>query len=91
MTLRIVAEHADVWHSFGDVATMKHKSAVLDEWCEKVGRDPAEIQRSTTVARLDGSLNDPDEFLEIGLTDFRGTYEEYLAQRDGGAPRKRGR
>jgi ATPase subunit of ABC transporter with duplicated ATPase domains len=24
-----------------------------------------------------------------GLTDFRGTYEEYLAQRDGGAPRKR--
>ena len=70
VTLRIVAEHADVWHSFGDVATMKHKSAVLDEWCEKVGRDPAEIQRSTTVARLDGSLNDPDEFLEIGITDF---------------------
>ena len=28
-------------------------------------------------------------FDERGLTDFRGTYEEYLAQRDGGAPRKR--
>ncbi len=28
-------------------------------------------------------------FDERGLTDFRGSYEEYLAQRDGGAPRKR--
>jgi ATPase subunit of ABC transporter with duplicated ATPase domains len=28
-------------------------------------------------------------FDERGLTDFRGTYEEYLAQRDGGTPRKR--
>ena len=31
VTLRIVAEHADEWHSFGDPATMKHKSDVLDE------------------------------------------------------------
>ena len=70
VTLRIVAEHADIWHAFGDVATMKHKSDVLDDWCAQVGRDPAEIQRSTTIARLDGTLRDPGEFLEIGFTDF---------------------
>jgi ATPase subunit of ABC transporter with duplicated ATPase domains len=28
-------------------------------------------------------------FDERGLTDFRGTYEEYVAQRDGGGPRKK--
>ena len=28
-------------------------------------------------------------FDERGLIDFRGTYDEYLAQRDGGSPRKR--
>ena len=49
VTLRIVAEHADEWHSFGDPATMEHKSDVLDDWCAKVGRDPKEIVRSTTI------------------------------------------
>lgn len=48
-TLRITAEHADIWHGFGDAATVKHKHAVLDSWCEKVGRDPDEIERSAGV------------------------------------------
>jgi probable F420-dependent oxidoreductase len=70
VTLRIVAEHADIWHAFGDPATMKRKSDILDEWCAKVGRDPAEIQRSTTVARLTGALTSADDYLELGFTDF---------------------
>jgi probable F420-dependent oxidoreductase len=70
VTLRIVAEHADIWHAFGDPATMRRKSKILDEWCEKVGRDPSEIQRSTTIARLTGETRDPHDYLEIGLTDF---------------------
>jgi probable F420-dependent oxidoreductase len=70
VTLRIVAEHADVWHAFGDVATLTHKSQVLDDWCARVGRDPAEIQRSTTIARLTGETRAPEEFLEAGFTDF---------------------
>ena len=40
VTLRIVAEHADMWHAFGDPATLKRKSDILDDWCAKVGRDP---------------------------------------------------
>ena len=48
-TLRVVAEHADVWHSFGDVATLRRKSAILDEHCATVGRAPAEIERSVSV------------------------------------------
>lgn len=47
--LRLVAEHAAIWHAFGDVDTIAHKGAVLDEWCGKVGRDPAELIRSTTL------------------------------------------
>jgi probable F420-dependent oxidoreductase len=50
VTLRIVAEHADVWHTFGDLETLRHKSQVLDDWCAKVGRDPAAIERSVTVS-----------------------------------------
>jgi probable F420-dependent oxidoreductase len=70
VTLRIVAEHADIWHGFGDAATLKRKSDILDDWCAQVGRDPAEIQRSTTVARLTGERQDPSPLLELGFTDF---------------------
>jgi probable F420-dependent oxidoreductase len=70
VTLRIVAEHADIWHGFGDPATLKRKSDILDDWCAQVGRDPAEIQRSTTVARLTGERQDANRLLEFGFTDF---------------------
>jgi probable F420-dependent oxidoreductase len=48
-TLRLVAEHADIWHGFGNVETLARKNRVLDEWCAKVGRDPGEIERSTSA------------------------------------------
>ena len=48
-TLRLVARHADIWHGFGDPATIAHKHGVLDEWCAKVGRDPGEVERSCAV------------------------------------------
>ena len=31
VTLRIVAQHADIWNGFGDPARMAHKCSVLDE------------------------------------------------------------
>jgi probable F420-dependent oxidoreductase len=70
VTLRIVAEHADIWHAFGDAATLKRKSDILDSWCAQVGRDPAEIQRSTTVSRLTGERQDPSGLIDLGFTDF---------------------
>lgn len=55
-TLRIVAEQADIWHGFGDPEKIAHKHTVLDEWCDKVGRDPATITRSAGVAPTPGRL-----------------------------------
>lgn len=55
VTLRIVAEHADIWHAFGDPETFTHKSSVLDSWCADIGRDPGEIERSV-------GLSDPQDF-----------------------------
>ena len=50
-TLRIVAEHADVWHSFGDLETLTRKSAILDEHGAAVGRDTAAlVERSAAVS-----------------------------------------
>src|SRR4051812_31891735 len=45
VTLRIVAQYADMWNGFGDPERAAHKCGVLDSWCERVGRDPGEIER----------------------------------------------
>jgi len=55
-TLRIVAEQADIWHGFGNADTIAHKHAVLDDWCGRVGRDPATIERSAGVSPHPGRL-----------------------------------
>ena len=49
VTLRLVAEHADAWNSFGPPATYAHKNRVLDEWCAKCGRKPSEIERTVGI------------------------------------------
>lgn len=50
-TLRVVAEHADAWHSFGDLDTLTRKSAILDEHGAAVGRDTAAlVERSVAVS-----------------------------------------
>jgi alkanesulfonate monooxygenase SsuD/methylene tetrahydromethanopterin reductase-like flavin-dependent oxidoreductase (luciferase family) len=48
-TLRVVAEHADVWNiPSRDAAALISRSALLDQFCAEIGRDPAEITRSVT-------------------------------------------
>lgn len=49
VTLRLVAQYADQWNGFPPTSNWKHKSQVLDEWCEKVGRDPKEIERTVNI------------------------------------------
>jgi alkanesulfonate monooxygenase SsuD/methylene tetrahydromethanopterin reductase-like flavin-dependent oxidoreductase (luciferase family) len=50
VALRIVATHADIWNCpTSDVEEFRHKSAVLDEHCRAIGRDPSEITRSIQV------------------------------------------
>jgi F420-dependent oxidoreductase-like protein len=51
LTLRIVAQYANIWNiPGGSVEEFKRKSAILDEHCVAIGRDPQEIQRSIQVA-----------------------------------------
>jgi alkanesulfonate monooxygenase SsuD/methylene tetrahydromethanopterin reductase-like flavin-dependent oxidoreductase (luciferase family) len=46
-TLRVVAEHADVWNiPGGDIDDVVRRSALLDRYCAEIGRDPASITRS---------------------------------------------
>ena len=50
-TLRVVAEHADLWnipYSAG-IDDAARRSALLDRYCTEIGRDPASIVRSITL------------------------------------------
>jgi alkanesulfonate monooxygenase SsuD/methylene tetrahydromethanopterin reductase-like flavin-dependent oxidoreductase (luciferase family) len=44
--LRICAEYADSWNSFGTVEEMRERNEFLDQACAAVGREPREIRRS---------------------------------------------
>jgi F420-dependent oxidoreductase-like protein len=52
--LPLTAKHADVWHCFGDIDSLRHKSALLDELAVDAGRDPADITRAASL-----SLSEP--------------------------------
>jgi F420-dependent oxidoreductase-like protein len=46
-TLRIAAQHADVWNSWATPDVLAAKVGVLHRHCEAIGREPAEIDIST--------------------------------------------
>ncbi len=48
-TLRMVATYADEWNIWATPEIMRQKSAVLDQRCAEVDRDPADIQRSAAA------------------------------------------
>ena len=57
VTLRLTAQHADIWHAFArdntgnrsPVEEVRHKNGVLDAWCARIGREPKAIDRSNGV------------------------------------------
>jgi len=71
VTLRLVAQHADMWHGFGDASVFRHKNAVLEEHCAAVGRDPAEIERTWAFPQggdVDTRLAGAEELRAAGVT-----------------------
>ncbi len=75
LTLRIVAEYADIWHGFASqtdtrtpAQTVAHKNAVLDEWCRKLDRDPSTIERSIGVDK--SLINFADEIHAAGADEI---------------------
>jgi alkanesulfonate monooxygenase SsuD/methylene tetrahydromethanopterin reductase-like flavin-dependent oxidoreductase (luciferase family) len=54
-TLPLVAKYADVWHTWGSPNSLRDANARLDELAVAAGRDPASIQRASSL-----SLDDLD-------------------------------
>jgi probable F420-dependent oxidoreductase len=67
VTLRLVAEHAQMWNGFGNPEEAGRLSRVLDGWCASVGRKPAEIERSILAGAKDVVKN-ADAYVANGIT-----------------------
>jgi alkanesulfonate monooxygenase SsuD/methylene tetrahydromethanopterin reductase-like flavin-dependent oxidoreductase (luciferase family) len=54
-TLKIAARHADMTHWFPlGLDVLRHKSEVLDGYCEAIDRDPATIERTMATPVIVG-------------------------------------
>lgn len=67
VTLRIVAQYADIWNGMGNPDEMGRLSGVLDRWCAEVGRDPATIERSVLLGSRE-QVGRADKYLANGIT-----------------------
>jgi probable F420-dependent oxidoreductase len=67
-TLRLVAEYADMWHSFTSIDEYPAKSAVLARHCADVGRDPAGIECSAAVEDRGALIANAETLIGLGVT-----------------------
>ena len=88
VTLRITAKYADEWNVWGDVATLIHKMAVLDQHCASLGRNPRDIARSAAVMlhisddAADNEARRRDSHYELmagNVTELRETVAAYAS------------
>jgi F420-dependent oxidoreductase-like protein len=75
----IAARYADIWHFFARSGSLEEARALcsgFDAICRRVGRDPAEVEKSTSLRReqFKGSLNDVrphvQKLREVGVRHF---------------------
>jgi len=69
-TLRLVAEHADIWHGFTTPDTYPGKADVLALHCADTGRDPGTVERSSGVQGKDASdlLANAEALARLGVS-----------------------
>ena len=73
-TLKIAAQYANGWNvPYISVEEFERLNGVLDEWCEKVDRDPAELERSVNLHMLMGTdAADAARIRELRSGTYRG-------------------
>jgi probable F420-dependent oxidoreductase len=64
VTLRLVAEHADAWNTFGPPENYRKKSAVLDEWCARLDRNAHQIERTVGISA--GEIESWHDYVDAG-------------------------
>lgn len=82
-TLKIVAKHADGWNAaYTTPENFARLNGVLDEWCNRLNRDPGSIQRSVN---LTFNLSVDQSGVEVERQKLREAWGPAAARIEGGA------
>src|SRR3954463_7927276 len=65
VTLKLVAQYADMWHSFGDADAFRAKNEIRLGHCADLGRDPSEIER--TWGMFGDVMTEADKLADAGV------------------------
>jgi alkanesulfonate monooxygenase SsuD/methylene tetrahydromethanopterin reductase-like flavin-dependent oxidoreductase (luciferase family) len=60
-----------MWNTFGAPDVFRHKIAVLDEHCRRIGRDPDAIEKSVLIAggpNVEEVRRQIEEYVAVGVT-----------------------
>jgi probable F420-dependent oxidoreductase len=60
-TLRLVAEHADIWHTFAAPDGLTRKVELIRGYCGDIGRDADEIEIAVGVYGVSSQVGPPEE------------------------------
>ena len=89
LMLPLVGRLADAWHSYGPVAELARKAAVVDEHASRAGRDPSAIVKASdlslsqpwddVIARADALRTAGFSYLTVSWpSEGRGRLEEFV-------------
>ena len=73
--LRLVAQFADAWHTFGAPERIAERGALLNRYCNEIGRDPGDIRWSVTLGgdaaqSADAFKRAVESYAQIGAREF---------------------
>ena len=84
-TLRMVAQYADASNFFGDAERISHLVGVLEDHCERLGRDPSEITKTRLGTLVIGRTHEEAEE-KVDALRGRGTPDRVLSMLVAGDP-----
>jgi F420-dependent oxidoreductase-like protein len=80
-TLRLVAQYADACNIFGAPSQVKHLMSVLDEHCDRLGRDPSTVHRTRLGTLVLGRTHEEAEARRNAMLAARGVEWDRLGER----------
>ena len=66
VTLRLVAQYADGWNTFGPPENFAAKNRVLNDWCARLERNPGQIERTVGIGA--NEVDNWEAYLDAGAT-----------------------